>query len=101
MASRASVFHQSLHRPRLVMGVEKAAFGGIALAGAFALVARTYWGIAVLVLLYLMARWLSKRDDKFIGILLRYMNEGHVYDNVPRPADHNSRPRGWGKGLPL
>lgn len=100
MASRASVIHQSLNRPRLILGVEKAAFGGLALAGAFAMVAQTYWGLPVIFVVYLLARWLSKRDPLFVAILLRYLGEGHVYDATPRMTDINERPRGWGKGLP-
>lgn len=83
------------------MGVEKASFGALALAGAFSIVAQSYWGMPVIVILYLIARWLTKRDDQFVGILMRYLNEGHVYDATPRHEEYKSRPRGWGKGLPL
>ena len=101
MASRSSPFHQSLHRPRLIMGVEKSSFAGLALVGTFLIVAKSYWGIPIVFLGYLIARWLSKRDDQFIGILMRYLREGHIYDATPRLEDAKSRPKGWGRGLPL
>lgn len=99
MASRSSAFHQSLNRPKLLMGIEKSAFAGLALAGTFAFVAKTYWGIPIVAILFMVARWLSKRDDKFVEILFRYLNEDHVYDATPRPSDHQVRPKGWGKGI--
>jgi len=101
MASRSSPFHASLHRPRLIMGVESSSFAALALAATMCVVAQSYWGVPLVFLLYLLARWLSKKDDQFVGILMRYLNEDHVYDATPRVRDHASRPKGWGKGLPL
>jgi hypothetical protein len=83
------------------MGVERSSFGALALAATMCIVAQSYWGIPVVGVLYFAARWLSKKDDQFIGILIVYLNESHVYDATPRLSDHNSRPKGWGKGLPL
>lgn len=100
MADRASVFHQSLNRPRLILGIEKAAFGGLALAASFAMVAKSYWGFPVIFVVYLIARWLSKRDPLFVAVLFRYLSEGHVYDATPRLEDTQSRARGWGRSLP-
>ncbi|MDB5858879.1 MAG: hypothetical protein JWQ76_2568, partial [Ramlibacter sp.] len=28
------------------------------------------------------------------------LDEEHVYDATPRPADFDRRPRGWGRGIP-
>ena len=83
------------------MGVEKGSFGGIALIATFCVVGRVYWGLLVCMAFYMLARWLTKKDDQFIGILLRYLDEQHVYDATPRLHDYESRPKGWGKGLPL
>ena len=82
------------------MGVEKGSFAFITFIGVFALVAKAYWSFPILVLAYLIARWVTKKDDQYVGILLTYLNEDHVYDATPRPEDFNRRPRGWGKGLP-
>lgn len=43
MASRSSTFHTSLHRPRLIMGVEKGIFAGLVLLGVFGLIAKAFW----------------------------------------------------------
>ena len=101
MASRSSPFHLSLQRPRLIMGIEKASFGGLVFAASFCLVAQSYWGAPILVCLYLVARWLTKRDAQFLEIFFKYLNEEHVFDATPRIRDMKSRPKGWGKGLPL
>lgn len=82
------------------MGVEKGSFAVIVFMGVFALVAKMYWAYPILAITYMIARWVTKKDDQYVGILLRYLNEDHVYDATPRPSDFNSRPRGWGKGLP-
>lgn len=101
MASRSSPFHLSLQRPRLIAGVERSSFAALAFTGTFMVVAKTLWGIPVVIVMFLAARWLTKKDDQFVGILLRYLNEEHVYDATPRPDDVKTRPKGWGKGLPL
>lgn len=100
MASRSSPFHPSLHRPKLLMGVEKGTFGALVFVAAFALVSRAYWTAPLLALAWLLGRWLSKSDDQYVAILVRYLDEGHVYDATPRADDHRRRPRGWGRGLP-
>lgn len=100
MASRSSPFHTSLHRPKLIMGVEKGTFGGLVFLAVFALVARAYWMAPLALVGFLIGRWLSKVDDQYVAILFRYLNEDHVYDATPRAADFQNRPRGWGRGLP-
>lgn len=100
MASRSSPFHTSLHRPKLIMGIEKGMFGGIALFGALVFGIRAYWLLPVMFLLYFVGKWLSKKDDQFVAILGRYLNEEHVYDATPRPSDYRRRPKGWGRGIP-
>lgn len=82
------------------MGVEKGAFAGLVFTGVFAMVASAYWLFPVVGLLYLVARWLSKVDDQYMAIFMRYLNEEHVYDATPRPNDFLRRPKGWGRGLP-
>ena len=82
------------------MGIEKASFGGLVFASSFCMAARSYWGFLVIVLLYFVANWLTKRDPQFLEVFFQYLNEEHIYDATPRNSDFNSRPKGWGKGLP-
>jgi len=100
MASRSSAFHKSLHRPKLIMGVEKGMFGGLVFVAVFGLVAKAVWIFPLAAGLFLVGRWLSKVDDQYIASLLRYLNEDHVYDATPRPTDFQQRPKGWGRGIP-
>lgn len=82
------------------MGIEKGMFGALVFVFVFALVARAYWVIPLVAVGYLVARWLSKVDDQYVAILVRYLNEDHVYDATPRPSDFQRRPKGWGRGIP-
>lgn len=82
------------------MGIEKGMFAGLVFMAVFGLVAKAYWLFAVTTVLYLVGRWLSKVDDQYVEVLLRYLNEEHVYDATPRPNDFLRRPKGWGRGLP-
>jgi len=82
------------------MGIEKGMFGGLVFVFVFALVARAYWVFPLVVIGYLLGRWLSKVDDQYVAILVSYLNEDHVYDATPRPADFQRRPKGWGRGIP-
>jgi len=83
-----------------MMGIEKGMFAALTLLIAFAFVARAIWLGPVIVVLFFVARWLSKVDDQYVAILLRYLNEEHVYDATPRPSDFTRRPKGWGRGIP-
>jgi type IV secretory pathway VirB3-like protein len=96
---RSSAFHPALHRPRLVMGIEKGAFGALVLAAVCMLVFRLYWALLIAPLGWLVARWLSKKDDQFVRVLGAYLREDHVFDATPRPQDVRCRPSGWGRGL--
>jgi type IV secretory pathway VirB3-like protein len=100
MASRESSFHLSLHRPRLIMGIEKAAFGGLALVATFCVVAKSFLGIPAVVIAFLIAKWMTKKDDQFVRVMLKFLDEEHVYDSTPRISDYQKRPKGWGRGLP-
>ena len=75
-------------------------FNGLAMLCAFAVVAKAVWFLPLALVIFLVGRWLSKVDDRYVAILLRYLNEEHVYDATPRPADFERRPPGWGRGLP-
>lgn len=99
MSERSTPFHNSLHRPKMMMGIEKGAFGALALTGSFAVVFHSILILVLVVIGYLVSKWLSKKDDQFFTIFLHYTQEGHVYNAVPRPSDFESRPKGWGKGL--
>lgn len=100
MASRFSAFHTSLHRPKLIMGVEKGMFGVLALFSAVCFGIRAYPLLPMVGVLFFVGRWLSKVDDQYIAVLASYLREEHVYDATPRPADFQQRPKGWGKGIP-
>lgn len=67
----------------------------------FSIVAQSYFLIPVVLLVFVIARWQSKRDHLFMKLFLRYLQEAHVYDATPRPSDFQNRPPGWGKGLLL
>jgi type IV secretory pathway VirB3-like protein len=97
---RESRFHPSLNRPKLFLGVPLNAFLLIVLGGSFAFVARIYWIVPGAFLLWLIAKWLTKRDSAWMDILEHYLKEEHVYDSVPRAKEYKRRPEGWGRGLP-
>jgi type IV secretory pathway VirB3-like protein len=98
-ALRSSVFHRALHRPRLVMGIEKGAFGALVMAAVCLLVFRLYWALLLLPPGWVIARWLSKKDDQFVLVLGSFLREDHVFDATPRSQDVQGRPSGWGRGL--
>ena len=100
MASRSSPFHAALHRPRLILGVEKGFFAGLVIAGTMFLGLHLYSGFVFLPLFFLIGRWLSELEDQFVPLLLRYLQEGHVFDSTPRTTDRQERARGWGRDLP-
>jgi type IV secretory pathway VirB3-like protein len=100
-ATRFSEFHHSLHRPKLIMGIEHKAFGALVMIMVFAFVAKSYWGIPVVAVVYLVFRWVSKREPQFTEIFFRFMDEEHYYDATPRLDDYMNRSKGWGKGIPL
>jgi type IV secretory pathway TrbD component len=97
---RGSKFHSSLNRPQLYAGVPILAFMLTALAGSFLFVAKIYYGIPSCFFLWLLFRWLTKKDPAWMTIIERYLKEEHVYDSLPRTKTIQSRPVGWGKGLP-
>lgn len=97
---RGSTFHSSLNRPKLYAGVPKLAFMLIVLGGCFCFVAKIYAALPACILLWAIARWLTKKDPAWVEILEQYMRENHVYDSLPRPKEFDARPAGWGKGLP-
>lgn len=100
MSNRQTPFHNSLHRPMLIAGIEKGAFGGIALMATFALVIKAIWMFVLVVVAYLLAKWLSKKDDQFFRMFASYLKEDHFYDSLPRPSDFKKRGLGWGRDLP-
>lgn len=83
------------------MGIERTAFGGLVFVLSFMVVAKAYWVLPIILMVYFMARWLTKSDGQFMAIFLRFLDEGNVYDATPRASDFESRPKGWGKGVPL
>jgi type IV secretory pathway TrbD component len=97
--ARASVFHPSLNRPRLVMGVGTEAFGLEAGLAVMALNLQS-WPLGVLVLpLHLFMRWLYRSDPALMRAYLRYVREADLYDPWVRSAVVQRRPQGFGRGL--
>jgi type IV secretory pathway TrbD component len=97
--ARASVFHPSLNRPRLVMGVGTEAFGLEAGLAVMALNLQN-WSLGVLVLpLHLFMRWLYRVDPALMRAYLRYVSEADLYDPWVRGAIVRRRPPGMGRGL--
>lgn len=82
------------------MGVEKGFFAGLVISGTMFLGFQLYSGLLLVPIGFLIGRWLSKVDDQFVALLLKYLNEEHVYDATPRSSDVKTRPKGWGRGLP-
>lgn len=100
MASRSSQFHTSLHRPRLIMGIERGTFAVLAMTASSMFALQLYFLMPTIVLLYLAGRWLSKVDAQYMAVLKKYIDEDHVYDATPRRSDLRRRPVGWGRDLP-
>lgn len=97
---RASAFHASLHRPKMVMGADPVAFYGAALLGSLFFAMGAYAAVPVAFIAIGLGRWMSKKDPQFMRIFLRYVDEKHAYSALPRPSDWANRPNGWGRGLP-
>jgi type IV secretory pathway VirB3-like protein len=100
MARRSSVFHASLHRPKMVMGMDPKAFYLVSFIGAFMFATGAYLSIVLVVPALGAGRLLSKKDPLFMSIFLNYLDEAEAYSSIPRPEDWKSRPVGWGRGLP-
>ncbi len=100
MARRSSTFHTSLHRPKMVMGTDPKAFFVVAFVAATLFAAQSYLALAAVLPLFSVCRLMTKRDPQFMEIFLRYLNEENAYTNLPKPSHWDSRPAGWGRGLP-
>ena len=97
--ARSSVFHPSLNRPRLVMGIGSEAFG---LESAMAVMALDLhsWVLGVFVLpLHLFFRWLYRSDAALLRAYLRYLKEADLYDPWARDPVIDVRPEGFGRRL--
>jgi type IV secretory pathway VirB3-like protein len=81
-------------------GVPLNAFLLIVLGGSFAVVAQMYWFLPSAVILWWLAKWATRRDPMWMDLLQLYVYEKDVYDSLPRNTVWNSRPKGWGKGIP-
>lgn len=82
------------------MGIERGSFGVLALSMSTMFAMQLYYLMPSVIVLYLVARWLCKVDAQYVAVLARYLYEEHVFDATPRPSDFQSRPKGWGNGLP-
>lgn len=99
---RSSVFHASLHRPKLVMGMDPLAFYVVAGYGSVMFAVGAYPALLAIPPLFAGGRLMSKKDPHFMGIFLKYLDQGEAYSSIPRPGDwtNPNRPVGWGRGLP-
>jgi type IV secretory pathway VirB3-like protein len=97
--ARESVFHPSLNRPRLVMGIGSEAFGLESALAVMALNLRSAV-LAVFVLpLHFFFRWLYRTDAALLRAYLRYLKEADLYDPWVREAVRRARPIRFGRGL--
>jgi len=97
--ARSSIFHPSLNRPRLVMGIGTEAFG---LESSMAVMALNLhsWVLGVFVLpLHLFFRWLYRSDAALLRAYLRYLKEADLYDPWARQGVVSDRPEGFGRRL--
>jgi type IV secretory pathway TrbD component len=97
---RASIFHQSLHRPRTVMGADPLGFYLTAFLASFLFASKAYLALPAALLVFLLVRWLTKKDPLYAHIFQRYLDERHVYTSLPQPRHWRRRSEGWGRGLP-
>lgn len=82
-------------------GVPEAAFLIIVMGGQMLFIAEMYYYLPITVVLYWLAKEFTKRDPDWMDLLLRYLDEKHSYDSLPRPDYFlNKRVLGWGKKLP-
>ena len=97
--SRASPFHPSLNRPRLVMGIGTEAFGLEAGLAVMALNLQSAPMALFVVPLHLFMRWVYQTDPALLRAYLRYVREADLYDPWVRAAVKRRRPAGFGRGL--
>jgi len=97
--TRASAFHPSLNRPRLVMGIGTEAFGFEAALAVMALNLQCWPLCALVAPLHLLLRWLYRGDPALPRAYLRYMKEADLYDPWVHRAIVRRRPAGFGRGL--
>ena len=97
--TRESIFHPSLNRPRLVMGIGSEAFGLESALAVMALNLRS-WVLGVFVVpLHLFFRWLYRSDAVLLRAYLRYVKEADLYDPWVRRRVMRMRPAGYGRDL--
>ncbi len=96
---RQSVFHASLNRPKLVMGVGDKAFGVESAVFALALNFQVLILLPLPFLLHLFFRWLTKKDPIALEAYMKYMREADLYDPWVRPSTTESRSLGYGRGI--
>lgn len=82
------------------MGVEPYAFYVVAFIGSFFFASKAYVVMPFVIVAFLAARWLTKKDPQFMATFLKYIDEKDAYSALPRPEDWSGRPAGWGRGLP-
>lgn len=96
---RHSVFHASLNRPQLTMGVGDKAFGLEVGVFAIALNLQVWVLMPVPFALHLFFRWLYRKDPIAVDAYMAYMKEADLYDPWVRTSTTSARAEGYGKGL--
>ena len=97
--ARASAFHPSLNRPRLVMGIGTEAFGLEAGLAVMALNLQCLPMALFVAPLHLFMRWVYRSDPALLRAYLRYVRESDLYDPWVRDVIARRRPAGFGRGL--
>ncbi|MEY4564384.1 MAG: hypothetical protein RLZZ618_3661 [Pseudomonadota bacterium] len=99
MMARSSVFHMSLNRPKLVLGVGSEAFGLLVVVTVLAINLRSLPLAMSLPALYLFLRWVYRKDAVLLKAFMQYLKQADLYDPWVRSAVVDTRPKGCGRGL--
>lgn len=99
MMARASVFHMSLNRPKLIVGIGSEAFGLMVVLGVLSLNLRSMPLALAIPPLHLFMRWVYRKDAVLLKAFLQYLKQADLYDPWVRASVMERRPRGCGRGL--
>jgi type IV secretory pathway VirB3-like protein len=99
MMARSSVFHMSLNRPKLVLGVGSEAFGLLVVVTVLAINLRSLPLAMSLPALYLFLRWVYRKDAVLLKAFMQYLKQADLYDPWVHSAVVDTRPKGCGRGL--
>lgn len=99
--ARTTPFYRALIEPRLVMGLDSALLGLLAIVSVgLTMALRTGWPLLVGVMAGLALRQLFTADPLYMAVYGRYCAEGDEYEPWVRPAAGRSgRRHGRGRGM--